>query len=94
MPGELSYVASKAAIAGLVPSLSHELIRRGITVNAVDPGATDTGWATPELYEKVRQAAPQGRWGEPDDAARLIAWLATDDAQWITGQVIHSRGGA
>jgi 3-oxoacyl-[acyl-carrier protein] reductase len=59
----------------------------------VKPGATDPGWATPELHEEVLSLEPQGRWGAPDDAARLIAWLATDDARWVTGQVIHSTGG-
>jgi 3-oxoacyl-[acyl-carrier protein] reductase len=93
MPDELAYAASKGAIHQITSSLSEHLIKRRITVNAVDPGPTDTGWATPEVYDIVRAHHPQGRWGEPDDAARLIAWLCTDDAQWITGQVIVSRGG-
>lgn len=93
MPGELDYVASKAALHGLTASLSDALVRRGITVNTVNPGATDTGYATGELYEAVRAHSPQGRWGEPDDAARLIAWLCTEDTRWITGQVINSNGG-
>lgn len=93
MPGELAYVASKGALQQLTLSLSTHLIARGITVNTVNPGATDTGWANAELYELIRAANPQGRWGEPADAARLIGWLATDDAQWITGQTINSNGG-
>ncbi len=93
MPGELAYAASKGALSSLVPSLSAHLAHRGVTVNAVNPGATDTGWATPDLYRDVLAQEPQGRWGAPDDAARLIAWLATDDARWVTGQVIHSTGG-
>ena len=63
----------------------------GCTVNAVNPGPTDTGWGIGE--EDPNPAMPLGRWGEPDDAARLIAWLCTDDARWITGQVIDSEGG-
>ncbi len=94
MPGELAYAASKGALHQLTQSLAAHLAPRNITVNTVDPGATDTGWATPEVYEAVRVASPQGRWGTPDDAARLIAWLVTDDSCWITGQVISSRGGA
>jgi 3-oxoacyl-[acyl-carrier protein] reductase len=93
MPDELAYVASKAALHGLTQSLSAALIKRGITVNTVNPGATDTGYATPEAYQWILDHEPQGRWGQPDDAARLIAWLASDEAQWITGQVINSTGG-
>jgi 3-oxoacyl-[acyl-carrier protein] reductase len=93
MPGELAYIASKGALHQLTISLSAHLIPRGITVNTVNPGATDTGYATPDLFQAILAAEPQGRWGQPDDAARLIAWLATDDAQWITGQVLNSTGG-
>jgi len=93
MPDELAYIASKGALHPIGLSLSAQLAPRGITVNLVNPGATDTGYAAPELYEQVRAMQPQGRWGEPDDAARLIAWLCTDDARWITGQVINSTGG-
>jgi 3-oxoacyl-[acyl-carrier protein] reductase len=93
MPGELAYVASKGALQQLTMSLSAHLIPRGITVNTVNPGATDTGWANAEVFDFVRAANPQGRWGNPADAARLIGWLATDDAQWITGQTINSNGG-
>lgn len=93
MPGELAYIASKGALHQLTASLSTHLIPRGITVNAIDPGATDTGYATEQIHTAVLAREPQGRWGQPDDAARLIAWLATDDAQWITGQVMNSTGG-
>ena len=74
-------------------TLSHQLIRQGITVNAVNPGPVDTGYASEEAREWVRERMPLGRWGQPDDAARLISWLCTDDAEWITGQVINSEGG-
>lgn len=93
MPGELPYIAGKGALHQLTPSLAAELAPRGITVNAVDPGATDTGYATPDVHAAALAQMPMGRWGEPDDAARLIAFLATDDARWITGQVIGSTGG-
>jgi 3-oxoacyl-[acyl-carrier protein] reductase len=93
MPGELAYIASKGALHPLTTSLSAYLAGRSITVNTINPGATDTGYASPELYEEVLALEPQGRWGRPDDAARLIGWLCTDEARWITGQVINSTGG-
>ncbi|MET9629508.1 SDR family oxidoreductase [Lentzea sp. NPDC006480] len=93
MPGEVAYAASKGALSSIVATLSHQLADQGITVNAVNPGPTDTGWAGPELAEFVNERMPLKRWGQPDDAARLISWLCTDDAEWITGQVINSEGG-
>jgi 3-oxoacyl-[acyl-carrier protein] reductase len=89
----LAYIASKGALYPLTLSLSAHLARRRITVNAVNPGATDTGYASPELYKTVLEQEPQGRWGLPEDAAKLVAFLCTDDAQWITGQTINSTGG-
>jgi 3-oxoacyl-[acyl-carrier protein] reductase len=93
MPGELAYIASKGALHQLTRSLAAHLAPRRITVNTVDPGATDTGYASADVYQRVLAGEPQGRWGAPDDAARLIAWLVSDDAQWVTGQVINSTGG-
>lgn len=77
MPGELDYVAAKGALHQLTPSLAHALLRRGILVNTVNPGPTDTGWASPAEREAVAARHPQRRCGTPDDAARLIAWLCT-----------------
>jgi 3-oxoacyl-[acyl-carrier protein] reductase len=91
MSREVAYAVSKGALHQATMTLSEELIDRGITVNAVNPGPTDTGWI-PEDRDP-RPAMPLGRWGQPDDAARLIAWLCTDDAAWVTGQVIDSEGG-
>ncbi len=93
MPGELAYATSKAALAGITPSLADTLADQGVTVNTVNPGPTDTGYADPPVRERVARLFPAGRWGSPDDAARLVAWLCTDDAAWITGQVINSEGG-
>ena len=90
----LAYGASKGALHQMTTSLSDELIEQGITVNTVNPGPTDTGWAREDVYERILKIMPLGRWGQPEDAARLIAWLCTDDARWITGQVIDSEGGA
>lgn len=94
MPGELAYAATKGAIEAFSRSLSAEVAKLGITVNAVDPGATDTGWIPSELKAKWKAESPMGRIGVPEDAARLVRFLASAEAGWITGQVIHSRGGS
>ncbi|WP_217214021.1 SDR family oxidoreductase [Streptomyces sp. AC550_RSS872] len=93
MPGEIAYALQKGALASITRSLSTTLAEQGITVNTVNPGPVDTGYLTGEAYEAVAAAFPAGRWGMPDDPARLIAWLATDEAGWITGEVINSEGG-
>jgi 3-oxoacyl-[acyl-carrier protein] reductase len=66
---------------------------REITLNTVNPGPTDTGWADAETRTVVSGLMPTGRWGSPADAARLIALLCSDDAAWVTGQVIDADGG-
>ncbi len=95
MPGKIPYIATKGAIEAFTVTLAAEVANRGITVNAVDPGPTDTGWlsADPTLKKRLEKQAPFGRVGQPEDAARLIAFLASDASAWITGQIIHSRGG-
>jgi len=93
MPTELAYASSKGGIIAFTESISPALASRGITVNVVNPGPTDTGWMTDELRETIVRITPAGRVGAPEDAARLVAWLVSDDAHWITGQVINSEGG-
>jgi 3-oxoacyl-[acyl-carrier protein] reductase len=93
MPGEIAYALQKGALASITRSLSTALAEQGITVNTVNPGPVDTDYLTGEAYEAVAARFPAGRWGMPDDPARLIAWLATDEADWITGEVINSEGG-
>ncbi|MFD1019896.1 SDR family oxidoreductase [Thalassobacillus hwangdonensis] len=93
MPGELAYVATKGAISAFTKSLSAEVAHLGITVNAINPGPTDTTWMDEEIRNYLRPKFGMGRIGEPEDAARLVGFLASEDARWITGQVIHSEGG-
>lgn len=93
MTGEIAYAASKGALASITRTLADQLAGQAITLNTVNPGPVDTGYAPPEAHELVRRHFPQGRWGTPDDPARLIAWLATDEAAWITGQTINTEGG-
>jgi 3-oxoacyl-[acyl-carrier protein] reductase len=93
MPGEIAYALQKGALASITRSLSTTLVEQGITVNTVNPGPVDTDYLTGEAYQAVADGFPAGRWGMPDDPARLIAWLATDEAGWITGEVINSEGG-
>jgi 3-oxoacyl-[acyl-carrier protein] reductase len=92
-PDEISYMTSKGAIHQATGRLSAALIPRGITVNTINPGPIDTGYATGERWEDVRRRMPLGRWGQPTDIAGLVAWLCSDDAQWMTGQVINFEGG-
>jgi 3-oxoacyl-[acyl-carrier protein] reductase len=93
MSQELPYAISKGAIHQMTLSLSDALVDRGITVNTLNPGPVDTGWADPDLTERVGRALPAGRWGSPAEVARLVRWLASDDSRWITGQVINAEGG-
>ncbi len=93
MPTELPYIATKGAVDALTVSLARGVMEYGITVNAIDPGATDTGWMSDELRAAIAKESPTGRVGMPEDAARLACWLASDEAAWITGQIIRSRGG-
>jgi 3-oxoacyl-[acyl-carrier protein] reductase len=93
MPDELAYGATKGAIEAVTRSLAPAVAARGITVNAVNPGPTDSGWITPQLRDVLLPRFPMGRLGTPIDVACLVAWLASPDAGWVTGQIIHSEGG-
>ena len=95
-PGQANYSASKAGLIGLTKSTAKELASRGITCNAVAPGIIQSKM-TDVLPEKVKENylnnIPLGRFGTPDDVANVIGFLASDDSNYVTGQVINIDGG-
>jgi 3-oxoacyl-[acyl-carrier protein] reductase len=93
MPNEIAYAVSKGALHQMTATLADALVDRGVTVNCIDPGPTDTGYARGRGHEIVRRMFPAGRWGATADVANLVSWLASDEAAWITGQVHVSEGG-
>jgi 3-oxoacyl-[acyl-carrier protein] reductase len=93
MLGELAYVTTKACVPDMTKTLAAEIGNKGITVNAVNPGPTDTGWMTEKLKGVLVDKFPMKRIGQPEDAARLVSFLASEASEWITGQTIHSEGG-
>jgi len=94
--GQTNYAASKAGMIGVTKSLAKEVATRGITVNAVAPGFIETAM-TEDLSDDVKETAlshiPLGRMGQPEDVAKAVAFLASDDAAYITGQVLVVDGG-
>ena len=95
-PGQANYAAAKAGVAGMTRALARELGSRGITANCVAPGFIDTDM-TAKLEESQQQALlaqiPLGRLGKPDDVAHAVAFLASPQAGYITGQELHVNGG-
>ena len=95
-PGQANYAASKAGLIGLARSTARELGGRGITANVVTPGYVDTDM-TAELTDKRREellgSIPLGRVAEPGEVAKAVAWLASDDAAYVTGAVLPVDGG-
>ena len=94
--GQSNYAAAKAGVIGLTRTNAMELSSRGITVNGVAPGFIDTDMTaklSPEVREKYAAQIPLGRLGQPEDVAKLVAFLASDDAKYITGQIIGVDGG-
>jgi 3-oxoacyl-[acyl-carrier protein] reductase len=94
--GQANYAASKAGIMGFTKSVAREVAGRNVTVNAVAPGFIETEM-TAKLSDKVKEAfllqIPLGRAGRPEDVAQLVKFLISDDASYITGQIIHLNGG-
>lgn len=95
-PGQANYVAAKAGVIGLTKTTAQELASRNILVNAVAPGfiATDmTDALTEEQQKAILDRVPLGTLGQPEDVARVVRFLASDDANYMTGQTIHIDGG-
>ncbi|WP_317173556.1 SDR family oxidoreductase [Hymenobacter montanus] len=93
MSNEVAYATTKGAIETLTRTISQEIAKKGITINAVNPGLTDTGWLDEKQKRIFSERFPMGRLGQPEDVAKLISFLVSENAEWITGQVIHSEGG-
>ncbi|MGM0423608.1 MAG: 3-oxoacyl-[acyl-carrier-protein] reductase [Thermodesulfobacteriota bacterium] len=95
-PGQSNYCAAKAGLLGLTKAASLELASRNITVNAVAPGFISTEMTDglgQEMQQQYLQRVPLGRLGQPEDVANTVAWLASEEAGYVTGQVIGVNGG-
>ncbi len=91
--GQTNYAAAKAGLIGATKSLSMELAKRNITVNAVAPGLIETDMLASAPVEEIKKLIPMRRLGQPAEVAALVRFLASDDAAYITGQVITIAGG-
>lgn len=95
-PGQVNYTAAKAGVIGFSKSLAQEIASRNITVNVVAPGFIDTDMtkALPDMVkDELLKRIPQKRLGQPEDIANAVAFLASDEASYITGQTLHVNGG-
>lgn len=94
--GQANYAAAKAGVVGLTLTAARELAPKGITANVVCPGFIDTTMTRsvpPEVWKRVLSEIPMGKPGQPEDVANLVAFLASDEASYITGQIINVAGG-
>jgi len=95
-PGQANYVAAKAGLDGLTKTLAIELASRNITVNSIAPGFISTAMTdklTDEQKDKISANIPAKRFGQPEDISNLVAYIASDESSYITGQTIHVNGG-
>ena len=94
--GQANYAASKAGIIGFTKSVAREVAQRGVTVNAVAPGYVETeltGSLPENVKEQIRSQVPAERFGEPEEVAEVVAFLAAEEAGYVTGQTIAVDGG-
>ena len=93
LPGQANYSAAKAALIGATKALAQEVAPRGVTVNAVAPGFIATDMTSDLAEDELTKLIPTGRFGRPEEVAALVAFLASDEAAYITGEVININGG-
>ena len=93
LPGQTNYSAAKAGLIGATKALAQEVAPRGVTVNAVAPGFIDTDMTHDLPQDEMKKLVPMGRFGKPSEVAGAVAFLASDDAAYITGEVINISGG-
>ena len=93
LPGQTNYSAAKAAIIGATKALAQEVAARSITVNAIAPGFIDTDMTKGLPVDDLKKMIPTGRFGKPEEVAALAAFLASEEAAYITGEVININGG-
>ena len=100
MRDEVAYATSKAGLAGVTRTVAAELLDLGIVLNTLNPGPVNTGYLDPETTDRdlswlpgFLESTPFGRFGRPEDPARLIGWLCSDAGSWVIGQVLSSDGG-
>ncbi len=93
MAGQVNYCAAKSAVIGATRALALETASRNVTVNAVAPGFIETDMTKSLPVDELRGTIPMGRFGKPDEVASLVGFLCSDDAAYITGQVISINGG-
>ena len=92
-PGVTAYLGTKGALEQFTKGLAHELASRGVTVNTVSPGFTETAMLPDAFREMGTQMSPLKRLGTPEDIADVVAFIVSDQARWLTGQNIHTSGG-
>jgi len=93
MPGQTNYSAAKAALIGATKALAQEIAPRNVTVNAIAPGFIETDMTNDLPQDELKKMIPLGRFGKSEEVAALVGFLASDDAAYITGEVININGG-